>query len=115
MLKKRIFASDLVTLRPYSNTSIVEVGAITQFIEILSDVPTQSFHQIIEDGSMSEEQLKAFTGLTWANVIELREMLVSMRDSSVRSVTQALIIFLFRLRTANSSEVTATLFGISQQ
>jgi hypothetical protein len=26
-----------------------------------------------------------------------------------------LIIFLFRLRTANSSEVTATLFGISQQ
>lgn len=37
---------------------------------------------------MPDEQLKAFTGLDWKNIIEPEEMCISMRHSNTRSVTQ---------------------------
>ena len=35
----------------------------------------------VGDFSLSEEKIHLFTGLTWENIIELREMLTSVRNS----------------------------------
>ena len=42
-------------------------------------------------------------------------MLTSMRNSTTRSVTQALVIFLFKLRTVNSNAVISSIFGLPRE
>lgn len=61
---------------------------------------------------MSEDQLKTLTGLSWKNILNLRALFTSMRDTSTRSVIQALIIFLFKLKTGNSNQTIASIFGL---
>lgn len=63
------------------------------------------------DIHLPEERLRAFTGLSWEKITQQRKMLKSMRNSNVRSVTQALIVFLFKLRTGNSNRLLASILG----
>lgn len=64
---------------------------------------------------MPEEQLMVFTGLGWENILELRNMLTSMRSTDTHTVTQVLIVFLFKLRTGNSNKLIAATLGLERQ
>lgn len=69
----------------------------------------------IRDFSLSEKQLFIFTGLTWENVILLRDMLTSMQNKQTRTVIQALVVFLFKLRTGNSNKILASILQIEYE
>ena len=49
------------------------------------------------------------------NIIELKEMLTSMRNSQARNVTQALVTFLFKLRTGNSNSLISVILGLENE
>lgn len=55
------------------------------------------------------------TGFTWENIVELREMLTSMRNRETCNVTQALVVFLTKLRTGNSNKLVAAMLQIEQE
>ncbi|EFN65199.1 hypothetical protein EAG_00423, partial [Camponotus floridanus] len=61
---------------------------------------------------LSEKQLLIFTGLTWDNLNELKDMMTSLRNSKSRYVIQALVVFLFKLRTGNSNKVISSIFQL---
>lgn len=47
--------------------------------------------------------------------MKLCEMLTSMRKSVNREVIQALVIFLFKLRTGSSNVVMSSVFGLDRE
>lgn len=63
----------------------------------------------IYDYRVSDEELNVLTGLKWQNVMELRNLVLSMRDTDTPSITQALIVFLVKLRTGNSNKLISTI------
>lgn len=64
----------------------------------------------MDDFRISDEQLFIFTGLRRENIIEVRDLLITMRNTNSRTVTQSLIVFLFKFRTGNSNKLlSATL------
>lgn len=69
----------------------------------------------MDDYRVSDEKLRVLTGLKWENVIELRNWLVSMRNTVARSVTQALILFLVKLRTSNSNKLISRILEIDEE
>ena len=69
----------------------------------------------VGDFSLSEEKIHLFTGLTWENIIELREMLTSVRNSQTRDVTEALVVFLLKLRSGNSNKMVAAILQLERE
>ena len=53
-----------------------------------------------------------FTGLTYDQLESLASTLTKMRNVEGRSVVQALVIFLFKMRVGTSNEVVAAIFGL---
>lgn len=96
----------------YSDESNIRSTGIKNFLDHLSDKVNERLHDKIKDFSISEERLKAFTGHTWEQVLKIQEMLTSMRNSENRNILQALIIFLFKIRTANSNRLIAAILDI---
>lgn len=74
----------------------------------LSDKVGESVLDNVKNGDMSKEQVLALTGFTTANITEISRLLTSIRSSSTRDVFQALVVFLFKLRTG-TSDLTAAL------
>ena len=72
-------------------------------------------HDKIGEYSISEERLYALTGHSWENIIFLRSIMTSMRKSENRSITQALITFLCKLRTGQSDNVLSAILGIKNE
>ena len=64
---------------------------------------------------MPEEQLQLFTGLNWENIIKLREIMTSMRDCQVNTVTQALVVFLVKPKTGNSNKMDAAILQLEHK
>jgi len=68
----------------------------------------------IGDFSFPEEDLKTFTGPSWENINELCGMLTSIRNTDARNKTQALVTFLFKLRSGNSNALIASILGLDR-
>ena len=66
----------------------------------------------MSENNMPDNTLKVLTGLSWKNVTELRQLLTSMRNTDTRTISQALIVFLFKARTGNSNKVIASVLGL---
>lgn len=115
MIKERFFEEDLNRLQVYSNSSEIKISELSEFIECLSIRCDTTILDMIGDFSLPEEKLFIFTGLTWENIIELREMMTSMRDTQTRTVTQALVIFLLKLRTGNSNKLCSAMLQFDQE
>ena len=80
----------------YSNFADVRDLELSELLEGLTIECETTILYKVGDFSLSEEKIHLFTGLTWENIIELREMLTSMRNNHSRYVTQALIVFLLK-------------------
>ena len=68
----------------------------------------------VGDFSLSEEKIHLFTGLTWENIIELLEMLTSVRNNQTRNVTEALVVLL-KLRSGNSNKMIPAIFQLERE
>lgn len=115
LLKKRFYEDEINNFRIVSPTSSIDVKEISKLLECLSVSSDSELTDKIGDYTLSEERLKVFTGLTWEQLIELRHMMPSIRNSESRTVTQALVIFLFRLRTGNSNALISSVLGLDRR
>jgi len=98
-----------------SNTSVFETSAILQFLNNLSLSNETNIIDRIGQFSLSDERVLTLTGLSSQNLIHLSNKLSSMRNMSSRSIIQALVVFLFKLKTGNSNNVVAATFGIERE
>lgn len=115
LLKKRFYDEEIQSLHIYSNESKIRVNELPKLMEQLSVMSDTKLIRKVSEFNFPEERLKTFTGLSWENVIQLRDMMTSLRNTSVRTVTQALVVFLFKLRTGNSNKITASIFEIERE
>ncbi|XP_076246511.1 uncharacterized protein LOC143186687 [Calliopsis andreniformis] len=116
LIKNRFFRDIVSNLRVHSNTSLIDVNELKTYFEYIANTSDSSITDKVGDFTLSEERLKVFSGLTWENLIELREMMTSMRNSEKRDVTQAIVVFLFKLRTVIKSfekDILSVHFGFS--
>lgn len=111
-VKNRFYEDDLRQLSIYSNSSIIEVSELTKLLKGFSARVDRNLFDRIPDFSIPEKSLMIFTGLNWEQLIQLREMMTILRSSHNRDVTQALIVFLLKLRSGNSNNMIAAILGI---
>ena len=69
----------------------------------------------IGEFSLSEKQIQIFTGLSWENLLEIKDLMTLFRNSQSRSVIQALVVFLFKLRSGNSNTLSASILNIDNE
>lgn len=110
-----LFEDVLSQLRVVSSTSNITDKELSSFLRSLSGQVNISLFNNISGSGICDTQLQVFTGLTSDNINELTVLLTSMRNTSARSIKQALIISLFKLRTGNSNKVIASIFGIKHE
>ena len=114
LLKKRIYEDEIQNIIIVSNTSNVQVDEVAKMLNFLSVSCDRELTDRIGDFTLSDERIFTFTGLTWEQIIELKEMMPSVRNSESRSVTQALVVFLFRMRTGNSNNLISSVLGLDR-
>ena len=85
------------------------------FSFLISDLTSKTFLDKIKSSELSEKQLFSFTGLSTDQLQELRKLLVPMRSSDSRDVTQALVICLFKLRTGSSNNFISSISEIENE
>ena len=62
-----------------------------------------------------EKQLLIFIGLTWENIIQLRDMLSSVQNRQTRTGTQVLVVFCFKLCSDNWNEMLASILQLEYE
>ena len=53
--------------------------------------------------------------MTWDQLNDLEDKIISLRNRSSRSVIQALVLFLFNLRTGNSNKIISSVFKLDNE
>lgn len=114
-IKNRMYQDELEHIQIFSTKSSIDVDDLKLFLNQLAIKSESNIVDRIGDYTLSEERLKVFTGLIWDNISELLNMLTSLKNSKSRNVTQALVTFLFKLRTGNSNKQIAAVLGLERE
>ncbi|XP_058804597.1 uncharacterized protein LOC131674731 [Phymastichus coffea] len=114
LINKKFYADEINNLTVVSHSSLVTVDDITKLFQAFTVTSDRELHHRVGDFAISEKRIQTFTGLNWEQLIRLREMMTSLRNTDNRTVNQALVIFLFRLRTGNSNEMISSVFGLDR-
>lgn len=115
LINKRFFDDDLKLVQVYSKTSSLTSDEICLFLQKITDSASETLLDKIKSSELSEKQLFSFTGLSSDQLQHLSKLLVSMRSSNSRDVTQALVICLFKLRTGSSNNFISSVFEIENE
>jgi len=115
VIKNRIFEEDLNLLKIYSNTTSLTGLELSKLMGTLSIKCDSTLLDKVGEFTLSKQQLDVFTGLTWDNLIQIKDMMVSLRNSKSRSVIQALVVFLLKLRTGNSNKMIASILQLENE
>lgn len=115
LIKNRFYTEDLSTIEIVTYESLIETSELGKFLGALSDRVDSRFLDQFSDVHMSEERVKALTGFTWGNILELKELVTSMRNSENRNVLQALVTFLLKLRTGNSDRCVGAILDVPEK
>ena len=115
LIKDVFYKDELSKLKIHSNVTNIEPQELVLFLDNMSINSNTSIFDLVENGNLSEERLHALTGFNWEQFTEIRELLSSSRDSSNRTVSQALFVFLFKLRSGNSNATIASILGIMKE
>lgn len=99
-------------LQVHAHTSTLDADDLKEFMELLTVDNGASLKNLVGSKSLTEEQMVTFTGLRYDQLGELAATLKTARNSRVRSVFEALVIFLFKLRTGTSNRTIAAIFGL---
>ncbi|XP_058810551.1 uncharacterized protein LOC131675551 [Phymastichus coffea] len=114
LIKNRFYQDELDNIKVHSSTSTITVTELSKLLEQLSVRVDAEIHDKVGDFTFPEERLIVLTGLTWENIIELRGMMTSLRDSVSRNVTQALVVLLFKLVSGNSNKIICAVLGLER-
>ena len=95
ILKNRIYKEDLGHLKVYSNTAGLSASKSSKVIENVSIKCDSTLLDKIGEFSISEKQIKVITGLSWENLLEIKDLMTSLHNSQSHSVIQSLAMFLF--------------------
>lgn len=114
LINKKFYADELQNFRVVSHSSLITATDLTRLLKSLSITSDRELHHRIGDFSISEERIRVLTGVNWEQLIELREMMTSLRNTDNRSATQALVVFLLRLRSGNSNEMICSILGLER-
>ena len=68
-----------------------------------------SLYHKLRNYSRYVKQLFIVIGLNWENITLLRDMMTLMRNRETHSVTQTLVVFIFKLRTGNFQEILVSI------
>lgn len=112
LIKQKIFEDDLKQIEVHHNVSYLTAEEICTFLSNISDLSSQSVFDKVKSAELTEKQIYSFTGLTYDKLQELTSLLVSMRKSHSRDINQAVVIFLFKLRTGASNDLISSIFDI---
>lgn len=104
------FEDEIQKLEVVSNCTTLRSAEVESFFKSISDVSGSLFDKI-KDQTVSDSEIHHLTGLRWENIKVLERKLVSLKCKAHSNI-QAIVVFLFKLRTAMSNNVTATVFGI---
>lgn len=115
MIGNHFFEDELNAMRIHARESDIAVSEVKKFLEQLSTDLDKRLIDKIGSMKMSDERVKSLTGLDWAAIQELRGLMSTMRDSENRNVLQALIIFLFKMRTGNSDLTIASIMEVTEK
>lgn len=97
-----------------SDESFIRADELKNFLDQLCEDSESRLHDKIGKCSISDERIKALTGHTWETVIMLKNMIKTMKNSKNRNITQAIVIFLFKLRSGNSDNLIAAILDIPE-
>lgn len=115
LISERMYVDEISNLKIFSNTCTISSQELALFLDALSKKCDNSILDRVDDYNLSAERIKSLTGYTVAEIKTLKNMLVTLRNSQNRSINQALLIFLFKLRTGNSNTITASIFDIKSE
>lgn len=115
LIRNKFFEDELLRLRIHSNTSVISAKETSIFLNLLSVKVDETLFNQISNFTMPEEQLIIFTGLNWENIISLTILLTSLKYSVSRSVTQALVVFLMKLKTGISNKVLSSILQLERE
>ncbi|XP_058810427.1 uncharacterized protein LOC131675459 [Phymastichus coffea] len=113
-IKKRLYEEVMNNIIATSNVSSMKASDVSNFLQKFRIDVDKELTDKVGDFSLPENRLIIFTGLTWENLFELRAMMTSLRNSDSRNVTQAIVVFLFKLRTGNSNNVISSVLGLER-
>ena len=108
----RLYTGDLLGLHVAAESSLLDKKDLIAYVEMLANEAGATIKDKIGDFSLTDEQIKLFTGLNYDEIASVASSLTSMRNVEGRSIIQALVIFLFKMRTGNSNAVVAAVFGL---
>lgn len=111
----RFFQEDLNSIRVYSTTSTIETSDLQFMFEKLAISSEAGIIGKVADGSLSEEEMYIFTGLTWGNMRDLEKMTTSLKNSKNRNKMQAIFVFLFKLRSGSSDALISSTIGLKNK
>uniref|UniRef100_A0A6P7GRD0 Uncharacterized protein LOC114329946 n=3 Tax=Diabrotica virgifera virgifera TaxID=50390 RepID=A0A6P7GRD0_DIAVI len=114
LIKKRFFEDEINNIQVYTHYSSIKKSDVIKLLENLRVDIDKELTDKIGECSLSEERLLIFTGLTWENIIMLRDMMTSLRNTESRNIIQALVVFLFKLRSGNSNNTIAAVLGLER-
>lgn len=115
LIKNRFYENEVDEIQIFSNESSIEVTEVAAFMEKLSDEVNFQLHDYIGKYAISEERVKALTGYSWNDITVIKNMLVSMKNSENRNLTQAVVIFLYKLRSGSSNNLISATLGIDEK
>lgn len=115
LIKKRFYDNTILEFRVQSDESEIEIEELKTFLDSLSNKVDERLHDKIGEFSISSERLKVLTGYDWDTILELADMLnKNLRSSHNRNIVQALVIFLFKLRSGNSDQLIAAILELTE-
>jgi hypothetical protein len=112
LIGNRFYEEDLLHIKLAANNSAVDREDFSLFTSALSAAANATIRDRIGSFAFTDDQIKIFTGLTYEQIETVASRLKSMRNVKGRTIVQALVIFLFKLRTGNSNATVAGVFGL---
>ncbi|KYN19763.1 hypothetical protein ALC57_07916, partial [Trachymyrmex cornetzi] len=97
----------------YSNESSVRITELSTFMEKLADSHDQ-LHGYIGNYAISEDRIKALSGYCWAEINIISNMLISIKKSENRNKVQAVVVFLYKLRSGLSNQLISAALGVQE-
>lgn len=114
MIKKRFYDDEIEKMKIYSNDLTVEISEVAAFIEKLFDFANLEVHDYIGKFKLSDERIKILTGYDWEKLKILTDMFSSLRNSKNRNSIQALVMFLYKLKSGNSNNLIGAALGVKE-
>ena len=99
-------------LKVHSNTTNLNILEFSKVMETLFIKCDATLFDKVCECRFSDKEIEDFTGLTLDQLNDSKDKMISLRS---RSVIQALVLFIFKVRTGNSIEIISSVFQLGNE